>query len=52
VTLVWMGVDRVTAASYSIALYAIAYLPKLALGALFLALPEPRAVRVAPEPVP
>ena len=36
VTLVSMDVDRVTAASYSVALYLIGYMPKLLLGALFM----------------
>jgi hypothetical protein len=37
VTLVWLGADRATAASFSLVLYVIAYLPKVALGAVFMA---------------
>lgn len=36
VTLGFYGVDRATALGYSVALYAIAYLPKVLLGAVFL----------------
>lgn len=35
-TLGFYGVDRATALGYSVALYAVAYLPKVLLGALFL----------------
>jgi glycosyltransferase 2 family protein len=42
-TLNAVGVDRVTAAAYSIALYGIAYVPKLLLGAIFFASPAWRS---------
>jgi uncharacterized protein (TIRG00374 family) len=45
VTLAWMGVDPVIAAAYSVALYVIAYAPKLLLGALFLAFHGGRQAR-------
>lgn len=49
VTLESVGVDRVSAASYSIALYVIAYVPKLLLGGLLFAMPyrHPRGVPVS-----
>jgi hypothetical protein len=51
VTLEWLGVDRVTAVSYSLVLYVIAFVPKLLLGALFLALPAPSATPIVPGSV-
>jgi hypothetical protein len=50
-TLQSLGVDRVTAASYSIALYVIACVPKLVLGTLFLVLVPVRRREDLPESV-
>jgi uncharacterized protein (TIRG00374 family) len=50
-TLQWLGIDRVTAASYSIALYVIACVPKLVLGTLFLMLVPVRPTEDVPEGV-
>ena len=49
VTLESVGVDKVSAASYSIALYIVAYGPKLLLGSVLLAMPtrQPRSVPVS-----
>jgi uncharacterized protein (TIRG00374 family) len=47
-TLATLGVDAATAAAYSIALYAIAYLPKLLLGAIFIVDPAWRPARLNP----